>query len=73
MTSNLYPPSHALLQEQLGIQVYGLSSLLGYSTPLSHALHWSLGWPDKLYAAKAGLELTAILSQPPKCRILRPF
>lgn len=61
------------MQEQLGIQVYSLSSLLIYSTPCPTALHWNLGWPDKLYAAQAGLELTAILPQPPKCRILRLF
>lgn len=49
--------------------------LLSLSTPhpCPTALHWSLGWSDKLYAAKAGLELTAILPQPPKYRILRPF
>lgn len=70
-----YPPapSHALCRSSLGFKSTVFLLTLSTPHPCPTALHWSLAGPISSMLPTAGLELTAILPQPPKCRILRPF
>lgn len=74
VTSNLYPPKScpsAGAAWDSSLQSFFSPCLL--HTPVPQPCTGALAEPISSMLPTAGLELTAILPQPPKCRILRPF